>query len=1270
VGAPISPDSDYELDTVALGDDQFSQGRPIPPAETLALPTRIGGRYLVQSELGRGGAAVVYQVIDSATGRWLALKRLKAKGVERQDQELIAAFEREYHTLVQLSHPRIIEVQEFGADDDGRYYTMELLDGGDIRERVPLAWREACALAYDVCSSLALLHSRRLVHRDISPRNVRTTRGGTAKLIDFGAMAPMGACGQVIGTPPFVPPEVLHRSTLDGRSDLFSLGATLYYALTGRSCYPARDFAQLQAVWAQRPAPPSMLVPDIPPALDLLVMSLISLDPATRPRSAFEVMQRLAALADLEREDSGVSQAYLSTPTMVGRDALLADLGSRVRAAVGGRGNVLLIQGSAGVGRTRMLDACALDAKIAAALVLRVNGASEGGEVLAVGQSLAAQLTLALPEQALACARSLKIDSALFAAAEQGDAAPSTADTRPVLKTLGAPGVDLRALQPGLTAWLLRLAEAHPMAILVDDLHEIDEASLSLLAALALGAARRRLFVLATARSAVPAQAPEAFAVFRRACALIDLPALSQPEIESLTGSLFDDVPNLALLSERLYQVAAGNPRETLEVVQTLIARGVVRYEGGQWLLPDRLALEELPSNAIEICKQRIAELSPLARQLAEVHALASHPSLSRQDYARAAGEVPAARVAAAIGELVSKQLLAGDARGYVLSRREWAGVLDAGLDLATRAARHRTLAELYAEDPARVVERVLHLLAGGCDALAIDLLIPLLKTASSSNGIMALTSMNVTKVSDVLDRALTAAEQLGRKPRELHELRRSVFAIAVATDEDRYFRVAPTLLAQLEHDSGLAAYRLIGDVEDPQARLMRALTSAKEQFDAAPEDERVWPPDAAIKGLTYFVAISIAIGSRTQDHALIASLPGLLAPFAPLSPLVHAMWQNAIATAESNRDNRPEHARQRWFEVEAMLAQVSAAEMSYVAALRGAIAYGIALIEARLGISSAETKAKALDGDPMQRASAMSVRRVARLHKGDLSGAERFRKQAELLALHGNQRQMFTSTLVAELLAHAMTYDLTGIREASHGIAALAARFPGWLGFQHLAEGYFEQVRGQFAAAAAAFERGLLLARPDPDDKSRCTGAWPRLEGAYIETLVSLGRNEEARACGLQALELCDAHAVGLPSFVIRRALALAEAKLGDFAGASARLERVIEELKALDIQGLELGAAYEARARIAIWASDRESAEQYGRLTAQEYRYGNSSPLGARYERLMDEARTAGVTALPELGDVTTSYQRNTMWTSDLFRKQTDSVRSSRPSGDDNAS
>ena len=166
-----------------------------PKGSVSPHPARIGDRYEVAETIGSGGMASVYRVTDSVTGRQVALKQLTLARDEKRGRESAALFEREFHTLAQLSHPRIIEVYDYGLDQAGPYYTMELLEGEDLRERSPVPWREACALLYDVCSSLALIHSRRLVHRDVSPRNIRCTLDGPAKLIDFGAMAPIGHGG-------------------------------------------------------------------------------------------------------------------------------------------------------------------------------------------------------------------------------------------------------------------------------------------------------------------------------------------------------------------------------------------------------------------------------------------------------------------------------------------------------------------------------------------------------------------------------------------------------------------------------------------------------------------------------------------------------------------------------------------------------------------------------------------------------------------------------------------------------------------------------------------------------------------------------------------------------------------------------------------------------------------------------------------------------------------------------------------------------------------
>src|SRR6185312_10201016 len=138
----------------------------------------IAGRYRVLRRLARGGSGEVFGVQDESTGQEVALKRHLGHAVGRAD---MLSFMREYHALSGLRHPRIIEVYDYGMDGDAPYYTMELLRGHDLYELAPLPFREACSYLRDIAWSLTLLHDRRLLHRDVSPRNVRRTSYGHCK---------------------------------------------------------------------------------------------------------------------------------------------------------------------------------------------------------------------------------------------------------------------------------------------------------------------------------------------------------------------------------------------------------------------------------------------------------------------------------------------------------------------------------------------------------------------------------------------------------------------------------------------------------------------------------------------------------------------------------------------------------------------------------------------------------------------------------------------------------------------------------------------------------------------------------------------------------------------------------------------------------------------------------------------------------------------------------------------------------------------------------
>ena len=1196
-----------------------------------AHPAQIGARYRVDALLGRGGMATVYRVTDAATARPVALKQLAMPQEPSRRSEMVALFEREFHALAQLSHPQVIEVYDYGVDETGPYYTMELLDGGDLRSRAPLPWRQACALLCGVVSSLALIHSRRLVHRDVSPANIWCTREGEGKLIDFGALAPMGEATTIVGTPAFVAPEVVQRSALDGRTDLFSFGATLYFALTGRPPYPARNFSQLADLWKLAVPAPSTLVDDVPEALDALVMSLLCTEPAMRPRTAFEVMQRLSAIAGIESvEPLSVSQAYLSTPLLVGRDQEMAALRERMASAFGGRGCSVLLEGESGVGRSRLLEACVVEAKMLGATTARAGASAGRTAGFAVAQTLAEQLLEMLPDAALASARASGALDALFE-----PQAGSDAELRPRLRAFGGAEVGAVSRQKALSDWILHVSKANRLAIAIDDAHEIDEPSAALLAVLARQAGSHRLFVAVTAEPGAARGDSEALEVLASGSTTIALSPLTRAQTEELLGSLFGDVQNLGAVSDGVHRVAGGSPRACMDLAKHLINKGVICYQSGGWTLPVRLDASDLPGTAEGAIRDRIAALQPLARWLAETQALAKD-QFCREDYRLLRPDVESGRIDRAISELVSNQVLVGDNRHYALAHRGWASALIGSLSQEEREQRHRALAVLYeGKVPIAVVH---HLLAGGLLERGLDRVSEILKVSPDASGLRVGSEITASEIAATIESALGAAEALKRPVREINDIRQCLMSLSVRAEDAFYWRAARDWLEQLKRDSGLLLWRELVD-DDPGSRLRRALGAAGQKYAATAERERGYRPDEAVRALCHYAAISIAIGSRSLNVELLETLPVLLEPFAPLSPVVALMLSNTIATCESRCRAHIEQARARNLDLHDRLGKITRAELPYVDVLRNAIAFALGSLEARLGLASATSWIELLEKDPLQQVNALLLRKILALQVGDAEGAERFRREAELLALQARVRQMFTTTVPTELAAHALAGDLGGVQQVKARILALAHTYPGWRPYAELVEGQFQHLRGNLDAACAAFERCIAMTFPDPDGGQRPIVAWLPAVAGYLETLVGLGRHEDAKRCGEQALAKCETLRIGAMSHEVSRALALAEGKLGDHARAVARLDALIAAQRQMGASGLILGASYEARARIAIWAGDEAALAEYAGLTAREYRHGRRSPLGARWEQLMAEARRASKRALGHLTDFGTS-------------------------------
>jgi hypothetical protein len=214
-------------------------------------------------------------------------------------------------------------------------------------------------------------------------------------------------------------------------------------------------------------------------------------------------------------------------------------------------------------------------------------------------------------------------------------------------------------------------------------------------------------------------------------------------------------------------------------------------------------------------------------------------------------------------------------------------------------------------------------------------------------------------------------------------------------------------------------------------------------------------------------------------------------------------------------------------------------------------------------------------------------------------------------------------STLGHELGAHALARDLTGLKQVQTAVRAKAESYPGWKPVMHVAEAHFARLCGDLSAGLRHAEIARELA-----SVGQVRSGWALTATALeVELLTELGRASDARELGLVALAKCERDGMRSYARSLGCALALAEVQLGDADGALARVQAVIADQKSLEISGLLLGRSYECAARVGIQSQNVELLETYSSLAAEQYRAGQTSVLGALYERLLEDARGAGL-------------------------------------------
>ncbi|HEX5044307.1 MAG TPA: protein kinase [Candidatus Polarisedimenticolaceae bacterium] len=704
-----------------MRDDQETRVLP-----RLASGTLLARRYRLAGELGRGGMGVVFRARDEQLGRDVAVKVLPDASSSPESRVRLL---REARAAAALNHTGIVAVHDVGEHEGIPFFVMELVAGSDLHHRAPRDLPEIVRLAVAICDALEHAHAHGVVHRDLKPENILlsgTTSSPAVKLADLGvavhdrASHRITSSGEIVGTVSYMAPEQALGEAVDGRADLYALGVVLYELVTGRLPFTGARPLEVVSQHVHAPVvPPRAHRPNLPRALDALIVRLLAKQPGQRFADASETRAALKrALSDPETvlpEETTAATVLLealSRGKLVGRAGELAEARELWRRARDGQGHCLLLSGEPGAGKTRL------------ARELLIQGALDGALVLtgACYEYEAATPYLPFAEAFRRYVADERDDAALRTAL--GDAAPRLARLAPEIASRLGPFPETQELPPheerllfvdAVASMLRTAARSRGVLFYFDDLHWADASTLWMLGHLLRGLRQERVLFAASYRELELDRAHPLSAALvdwnrERLTTRIALKrfALDQTREQLETLLCCAVSPDFA---EAVQRETEGNPFFVEEVLKALIERGSIRRERGQWTRDERVELE-IPQSVKAAIGHRLDRVSPECSEVLRAAAVLGK-TFEFDELLAVAGERGEDVLLDAVDAAVGAQLLtAGRDTSFAFTHDKIREVLYEELNPIRRRRLHRRTAEglqAFAEKRAVPAEKLAH---------------------------------------------------------------------------------------------------------------------------------------------------------------------------------------------------------------------------------------------------------------------------------------------------------------------------------------------------------------------------------------------------------------------------------------------------------------------------------------------------------------------------------------------------------------------------------